>query len=603
MDDRNLRTLALYRRLLTYAVRRWPALTGVATTMLLDIGMQLLKPWPMALVVDSVLGDERLPRFLATLPGAGSKQGVLTWAVLATVVVFALEWLLSTAGSVASINFGERMQYDLAGDLLRHLQRLSLRYHDRHGAGDLLRRITTDSGCVSTIVRGGLLPAVTAVVGLASVLVVMLRIDPVLTLVALAVLPVLALAIGRLAAPMAERSYEQQEVEGRLYEVVEESLSGIVTVQAFGAEPVGDRRMRDTAAAALRATIATTVVQFRFKILVGTTTALGTAAVTYLAARHALDGQLSVGEILVFLAYLSSLYSPLESLMYTSSTLQGAAGSAARVVEILDSRPEVADPEQPQAGALSGRVRGLLELRGVGFEYEPGRPVVRGVSFAARPGELVALVGATGAGKSTLAALVMRLFDPQSGAVLLDGVDARLVPVAVWRSQVALVLQESFLFPVSIADNIAYGRPGASREQVMAASVAANADEFVRELPEGYDTVVGERGATLSGGQRQRVAIARALLKDAPVLVLDEPTSALDARTEGLLLGALDVLMAGRTTVVIAHRLSTIRRADRIVVLEHGRVVESGSHDELVAAGGTYATLHALQTDPAGVRG
>ncbi len=355
-------------------------------------------------------------------------------------------------------------------------------------------------------------------------------------------------------------------------------------------------------AAALRATIATTVVQFRFKVLVGTTTALGTAAVTYVAARHALDGRLSVGEILVFLAYLSSLYSPLESLMYTSSTLQGAAGSAARVVEILDSRPEVADPEQPQAGALSGRVRGLLELRGVGFEYEPGRPVVRGVSFAARPGELVALVGATGAGKSTLAALLMRLFDPQSGAVLLDGVDARSVPVAVWRSHVALVLQESFLFPVSIADNISYGRPGASREQVVAAAVAANADEFVRDLPEGYDTVVGERGATLSGGQRQRVAIARALLKDAPVLVLDEPTSALDVRTEGLLLGALDVLMAGRTTVVIAHRLSTIRRADRIVVLEHGTVVESGSHDELVAVGGPYAALHALQTDPQGVR-
>ncbi|MDQ3643711.1 MAG: ABC transporter ATP-binding protein/permease, partial [Actinomycetota bacterium] len=483
------RMLPLYRRLLRYAARRRLALSGVAITMLLDIGMNLLKPWPMAIIVDSVLGTKALPaaasHIVTVLPGGHSAQDLLLWAVLATVLVFVLGWTLSLAAKMANISFGERMQYDLAADVLRHLQRQSLAYHSRRGAGDLMRRVTVDSGCVATIVRDGLLPVATSVVSLVLMFTVMLQLDPVLTLLALVVVPPLAMGVRRFSAPMAERDYEQQEAEGRLYGVVEESLSGAATVQAFGGEPREERRFRRITELIMRCTLASTAVQFRFKIWVGTATALGTAAVLYVGGRHALAGDLSVGEILVFLSYLSGLYGPLESLMYTSSTLQGAAGSAYRVMEVLDAAPEVVDGP----GVLAGRAAGHVRLEEVVFSYEPGRPVLHGVSFEALPGELVALVGATGAGKSTIAGLVMRFFDPVSGRVWLDGTDIRELRLDGVRSQVGLVLQESFLFPMSIADNIAYGRPGASREEVVAAAVAANAEEFIVRLPEGYDTV------------------------------------------------------------------------------------------------------------------
>jgi ATP-binding cassette subfamily B protein/subfamily B ATP-binding cassette protein MsbA len=314
--------------------------------------------------------------------------------------------------------------------------------------------------------------------------------------------------------------------------------------------------------------------------------------VFWVGADQALSGTLSVGTILVFIAYLGSLYAPVHDVSHASGTINEALGSALRVVEVLDARAEVVD--RVGARGLAG-VRGAVAVEGVWFGYEPGRPVLRGVSFSAAPGEVVAVVGPTGAGKSTLVSLLPRFFDPDRGRVLLDGHDVRDVRLGDVRGSVSLVLQESFLFPFSVAENIAYGRPGASREEIVEVARAANAHEFVSRLPEGYDTVVGERGATLSGGERQRLAIARALLKDAPVLILDEPTSALDAETEAALLEALERLMVGRTTVVIAHRLSTIRGADQILVLRDGEIVERGGHDELLGSDGHYARMHHLQ--------
>jgi ATP-binding cassette subfamily B protein/subfamily B ATP-binding cassette protein MsbA len=388
-----------------------------------------------------------------------------------------------------------------------------------------------------------------------------------------------------------DRSYEQQEAEGKIYDVVEQTFSSISLVQAFGCEAANEGRFAGATGATLAATRTLTRVQLQFKILIGLATATGTAGILWVGTQHAPRG-LSIGAILLFLSYLGSLYAPLEAMMYSTSTIQGAAGSARRVREILLAEQEVRD--QSGAPPLSS-VRGHVRIENVTFGHETGRPILRNVSLEARPGETVAIVGPTGAGKSTLVSLVPRFFDPWEGRVTLDGHDVRQVQLRSLRSHIALVLQEAFLFPLTIAENIAYGRPGATLAEIEAAARAANAHEFITRLPNGYQTVIGERGATLSGGERQRISIARALLKNAPVLILDEPTSALDVVTEGGLLDALERLAQGRATFIIAHRLSTIRRADRIVAIEEGQIAESGTHDELLARGGVYASFFYTQ--------
>jgi ATP-binding cassette, subfamily B, bacterial len=521
-----------------------------------------------------------------------SQQDLLIWVIVATVALFVLGWALGMVASVADIALGLRMTYDLAADLFAHLQRLSLLHHGRHAVGDTIRRVVEDTGSVSTIVKDALLPVFTSVVSLITMFAIMVRIDVGLTLLSLAALPLMVLTLRRYSRPMADRSYEQQEAEGVVYTVVEETLAAIPVVQAFTREEAADRRLRLATGGTIDATLAATRAQFTFKILTGLATAGATAAVLWFGANRALAGQLTVGEILVFLSYLGSLYSPLESLMYTFSTVQDATGSARRVLEVLTATPDVVD--RPGAVALP-RGHGYVSLENVTFGYEPGQPVLRGVTLEARPGETVAIVGSTGAGKSTLVSLIPRFVDPWEGQVTIDGRDVRDVLLRSLREQIALVPQEPLLFPLSVADNIAYGRPDASQAEIEAAARAASAHRFIERLPEGYETIVGERGATLSGGQRQRLSIARALLKDAPVLILDEPTSALDAETEAGLLEALEQLATGRTTIIIAHRLSTIRRADRIVVLRDGAVAEQGTHAELLGRGALYTRLHSLQ--------
>jgi len=589
-------TLYLIRRLLPYAWRRRGPLALVAAGMVLDIGFMLLRPWPLKVLVDNVLRRKPLHGFLLqlfhALPGSHGRDALLTWTIAATVVIFLLTWVAGVVASWAAIRFGSQMSYDMASDLFAHLQRMSLRFHARHGIGSSIRRIMTDSGAVSTIIQDGGLPAISAIATVIAMLVVMLQLDPTLTFVSLAVIPAMALIVARYSSPMTERSYDQQVAEGEMYETLEQTLSGIAVVQAFSGEPAADARLKSDLDRIMRATIRMNWAKSRFDLLLGATTAAGTAAVFWVGADHVLSGVISVGTILVFISYLGSFYSPIHDVSHSSGTISESLGSALRVVEVLDARADVED----RVGArVLGGVRGEVVVDGVGFSYEAGRPVLRGVGFQARPGEVVAIVGPTGAGKSTLVGLLPRFFDPDEGRVLLDGHDLRDLRLRQVRGSVALVMQESFLFPFSLAENIAYGRPGASRREIERAARAANAHEFISRLPEGYETVVGERGATLSGGERQRVAIARALLKDAPVLILDEPTSALDAETEQLLLEALDRLMVGRTTVIIAHRLSTVRRADQILVLRDGQIVERGTHQHLLDQNGHYARMHNIQ--------
>jgi ATP-binding cassette subfamily B protein/subfamily B ATP-binding cassette protein MsbA len=575
---------------------------AMLATVLLGVGVGVVKPWPMKVLVDNVLQgrplDPAASAVTGVLPGASDPGGLLAWTVGATILIFFAGWLLNLARAYTNIGFGQRLKYDLAADLFRHLQRLSLRFHSHKPLGDSIHRVTSDSDSIAIIVKDALIPTLSAVFTLCAVFGIMWTLDPVLTMLALLVVPALALVLKLYAEPMMQHSYAQQENEGRMYTDVEETLQALPVVQSYAAEDRADMRLRATTDQVLDTTLSTTRVQLQFKVLSGLVTALGTALLIYVGAQHALDGTLTAGSIIVFLSYLASLYAPISSLMYTSSTVQSAMGSARRVIEILSTEQEVRD--RPGARRLP-RVRGHVALNNVTYGYAKGNPVLKDVSLDVQPGETVALVGTTGAGKSTLAGMVARFADPWKGSVRIDGHDVRQVTLRSLREQVALVGQEPVLLPITVAENIAYGRPDATLEEIIAAAKTANAHSFIERLPEGYDTVVGERGATLSGGERQRISIARALLKDAPILILDEPTSALDAQTEHEILNALRNLVRGRTTLMITHRLSTAALAARIAVMQGGRIVEQGTHQELVARGGVYASLYAAQHGEDGV--
>jgi ATP-binding cassette subfamily B protein/subfamily B ATP-binding cassette protein MsbA len=559
-----------------------------------DILVDLARPWPLKILVDNVLGDKPPTSTLVALPGPADPRGLLVWVCVGTILVFIVGMLVSVVQNLANVSLNQRMEFRLGADLFLHLQKLSILWHHRRPLGDTIARVTGDSSCVATMVTGALIPLVHSLILMVAMFVIMFSLQPTLTLLSLCVVPFLAISIRLLSSPMLERNRRTRDLEGSMMSVVERTLTAIPVVQAFGRERYEHQRYRDYGDDLVRAYQRSTTIGMLFKFLTGLTTAIGTAVVMYVGALYAIEGKLSTGTILVFISYLSSLYGPLNSITYTGETWQYAAAQADRVQELFAIEPDVKDA--PDAHDLA--IRGHIRYEDVTFGYIDDQPVLKDVSLEARPGEVIAIVGPTGAGKTTLVNLLVRFFDPWSGRVTIDGHDLREIKLEALRSQLALVLQDPFIFPYSIAENIAYGRPDATREEIEAAARAANADAFIRRLPEGYDTVVGERGATLSGGEKQRLSIARAFLKDAPILVLDEPTSALDAKTERMLLDALERLMEGRVTFIIAHRLSTIRHADQILVIQDGEIVERGSHAALMKVrDGVYAGLYRQQME------
>lgn len=588
-----------YRRLLLYARPHWRFFVLISVLTIAAGVLAAAQPWPMKLLADHLLGKAPLPQFLrrgleifSIQPSTAAILGVIVSGGLA---LFALHSLIEVGLTWAWTLGGRRMVYSLAEDLFGRLQRRSLLFHTRNPVGDTMSRVTTDSWCVYQVVDTLLFAPGHALLTMVVMIVLMAQLDATLTLLSLIVAPFMVGASFLVGKPLRAAAKLKREIESRIQSHIQQTLTGIPVVQAFVQEEREQERFHRFADAAIVAQQRSTLIGSINSLSSGTITALGTGAILWVGARHVQANSLTIGGLLAFLFWFGLVQAQMKVFADIYTKLQGLSASVDRVLEVLDAIPEVID--RPNAASPLS-VRGHVRFENATFGYEPGRPVLRGVSLDAMPGQTLAIVGATGAGKTTLVNLIPRFFDPWEGRVLLDGLDLRGVRLKSLRDQIAIVLQEPFLFPLSIADNIAYGKPGASRGEIEAAARAANAHEFIARLPQNYDTVIGERGATLSGGERQRLAIARALLKNAPVLILDEPTSALDSATEHSILEALERLMKGRTTLLIAHRLSTVRHADRIVVLKDGRIAESGTHDALLARGEVYAHLHNLMFEP-----
>lgn len=587
-------TINLYRRLLLQARPFWPHIGALFVLSLLHTPLSLLRPLALKLAVDNVIGHQPLPRFFdVLLPSSvkNSTMGLLLAVALLEVLVILFGQVQSLGTYLLRTQAGEKMILGFRAELFRHLQRLSLGFHDRRGTADSIYRVQDDAPAIKWVTIDGILKFVSDGIMLATMIYVTVRLDWQLALVALAVSPFLMLYARLYDARVGGRYKSVKELESSALDVVQEVLSAVRVVKAFGREDSEQARFVSRSSQGVHARIRLAFAEGTFGLLVNMTTAIGLTLVLYIGVRNVLAGALTLGSLLMILTYLAELYTPLESISTQIASLQSYMASARRAFEILDETPEVA--EKPDAIAL-GRAAGAIEFRNVDFAYDGRNRILRDASFMVPAGTRVGIVGRTGAGKTTLASLLMRFYDPDSGQILLDGTDLRDYRLVDLRNQFSLVLQEPVLFSTTIAENISYARPDATEQEIIDAAKAANAHEFIVGLPDGYQAEVGARGMMVSGGERQRISLARAFLKDAPILILDEPTSAVDVKTESAIIEAMERLMRGRTSFLISHRLSALQNCDMMLRIAHDRPVEATTQRHAVLIDNLAVEAHGL---------
>lgn len=575
--------LAPYRRTLIWLL----VLTFLAAA------LGLAEPWPLAVILNEVLQDAEPSGIVRTVFGSDPT----TWVVLVSMIL--ARFLIIVVGNGFTVwnhflgaKMEQNMVLDLRSDLFAHVQRLSLTFHDRRQTGALMSQINLQAASVGNVVMV-IPPLLEAGLTLIGMFVISVLIDWELALVALVVLPFLFWSFNLYGRRIVPRLQRVQKLEWQSLSIVNEAMAMLRVIVSFGREDYEHKRFREQGKTAVDERVKLTVSQSLYTLGVQTASAAGISLVMGFGAWHVIQGKISIGELIVLIAYITSVYQPLEQISSTVGMVHEQLVQFDSSLNLLDTEPEVV--EKPEAIGL-GRAQGRVRAADVSFAY-PGREhTISDISFDANPGDRVAIVGHTGAGKSTLMSLLIRFYDPSAGRIEIDGVDLRDLKLDSLRDQISVVLQEPLLFSGTIAENVRYGSLDATREDIEAATRAANAHDFVSRLPNGYETVLGEGGSHISGGERQRICVARAFLKDAPILILDEPTSSIDSKTEAVVLDSLDELMEGRTSFIIAHRLSTVRHADQILVMSNGRIVERGTHDELLRSGAVYRQLHQAQT-------
>lgn len=589
-----------WRELMGWVLRQWRGVIAIALTTIVSIGLTLIVPWPVKIAIDSVLGDKTPPlgwAWVWELPGAEHATGLLVWLGILAVGLFAAGRLVHMFQGYLKARVGTRMSVSLGESIMDRILHGSAELIGGFATGDIVRRVTRDAHCVRDMFLGVCVPLVASGLTLVMIFVVVWRIDGWLTLAAFATAVPMLWVIRKLSGPMAEAGYEQAQEEGRLMAVAERNLSSIAVVQSFAQEDREHRAYGVVAGDSLSAYMKTLATQLWFTFGVKAVTIIGTGMVFVLAGYRAIHGDVGAGDVYLFLAYLAALYSPLESLAYLTSGVAEAKARGRRVLEILhapDTLPEPTAPA-PRPDEAESNTGAAIRLDDVTAGYGNDRPVLTDVNLDIRAGSTVALVGPSGVGKTTVAALVTRRIDPKRGKVVIDGIDARDLTLRSLRSRMAWVPQDPVFLPGTIAENLRLGAAEATDDQLVEAAKRAGAHGFIERLNDGYETRLGTGGTTLSGGQAQRLSVARALVCSAPITIFDEPTSALDAETEATLVRALRECAGKQTMIVIAHRLSTVRWADTIVVLKDGTIAEQGSFDELMDSRGEFHRLYTAQ--------